>query len=100
MMNPLDYKVRADPRRRGDSIDWGQGVARPGLQIIFTLLFVNRGRRLSGVIDDASDYEIKPMDVIKGVHKLLDLGVVELNDNVLFLPLRPRTVLDRLGSIR
>ncbi len=38
--------------------------------------------------------------VLDDVHKLIELGLVELNGDVLFLPLKPRSILDRRSSIR
>ena len=97
-MNPLGYRIRSDERRRGDAIDCDD--VPPNLQIAFTLLFVNRGRTLMGAIEDADDYEISSKDMLDRVHQLMKLGVVELNAHEIFLPLKPRTVLDRLGAIK
>ena len=97
-MSPLAYRIAADPQRRGDGIDLAAGEAA-GLQMTFTLLYVNRGRRLEGAISDARGYEMSPKRVFDDVHRLLELGLVELNGDVLFLPLRPRTILDRLAAI-
>ena len=97
-MNPLAYRIKADRHRRGDSIDL-DGEQAAGLQMTFSLLYVNRGRSLEGAIKDARDYEMGPKRVFDDVHKLIELGVVELNGDVLFLPLSPRTILDRLAAI-
>ncbi len=55
-MSPLDYRIVADHRRKGDMIDFDAGAV-VGLQLAFTLLFVNRGRTLHGVIQDAKGYD-------------------------------------------
>lgn len=97
-MNPLAYRIKADHRRRGDSIGL-DGEQADGLQMTFSLLYVNRGRNLEGAIKDARGYEMGPKRVFDDVHKLIKLGVVELNGDALFLPLSPRTILDRLAAI-
>lgn len=97
-MNPLGYRIKADGRRRNDTIDCDD--VPPNLQIAFTLLFVNRGRTLAGALEDAEGFEIESKDMLDRIHQLMKLGVVELNGDEIFLPLKPRTILDRLGDIR
>lgn len=97
-MNPFEYRITADHRRKGDSLDY-DGEAVADLQFTFTMLFVNRGRSLWRAAQDAEQYETRPNVFLQRVERLMSLGLVELNGDTIFLPLSPRNLLERLSDL-
>ena len=105
IMNPLGYRIRVDPLRVTASLS--QVFDSPNhypyhLDIAYSLLFVNRGRTLENAFEDARAADIVMRPFLDQVYELIKMGLVELDDDSreVFLPLRPRGLLDRLAGIK
>jgi len=98
-VSPFEYRIVSDPARKGDALEC-HGKDAVGLQSTFSMLYINRGRTVWDAAQDAEDFYIAPSDFLRRVERLVKLGLVELNGDSIFLPLRPRSILDRLSAIK
>lgn len=99
-MDLMAKKIVADPKRRSAIMhfDWAEdGGNEHGCQIVFHLLYVNRGRSLWDAMQDAEHALVEGF--MQKLTMLFERGLVEVYDNRIYLPLKPDVDKDAVSKL-